>query len=202
MNWIKSFILGNIIWFLLTFLYGLTVGFLNIETTIFFDDPFLNNFLLYPVGIWLGFKITKTPFLLDKKKIDEENFNEQVDELNKGAEEEISKVKSNKDKNPIGNNLVPEKHLSVLAWTVACWRLTIENKTNKMMPEKNVAKFCRLFLSQEKKRKKIKDFNRADVRILKMLSLTCPISEVDKLIAKHGWNLEVSHEFEKEIGYK
>ena len=202
MNWIKSFILGNIIWFLLTFLYGLTVGFLNIETTIFFDDPFLNNFLLYPVGIWLGFKITKTPFLLDKKKIDMENFNKQMDELNKGAEEEISKVKSNKDKNPIGNNLVPEKHLSVLAWTVACWRLTIENKTNKMMLEKNVAKFCRLFLSQEKKRKKIKDFNRADVRILKMLSLTCPISEVDKLIAKHGWNLEVSHEFEKEIGYK
>ena len=202
MNWIKSFILGNIIWFLLTFLYGLIVGFLNIETTIFFDDPFLNNFLLYPVGIWLGFKITKTPFLLDKKKIDEENFNKQMDKLNKGAEEEISKVKSNKDKNPIGNNLVPEKHLSVLAWTVACWRLTIENKTNKMMLEKNVAKFCRLFLSQEKKRKKIKDFNRADVRILKMLSLTCPISEVDKLIAKHGWNLEVSHEFEKEIGYK
>ena len=65
-----------------------------------------------------------------------------------------------------------------------------------------MAKFCRLFLAQEKKRKKIKDFNRADVRMLKMLSTVCPLDETDKLISKHGWNLEVGHEFEKEIGYK
>ena len=139
---------------------------------------------------------------LNKEASKQELFNKQLDELTKGEEEEISKVKSNKSKNPIENNLVSEGHLSSLAWTVACWRLTIENKTDKMMPEKKVAKFCRLFLTQEKKRNKIKDFNRADVRILKILSLTCSINEVDKLISKHGWNLEVSNAFEKEIGYK
>ena len=86
--------------------------------------------------------------------------------------------------------------------TVASWRLTIENSTNKMMLEKKAVKFCRLFLAQEKKRKKIKDYNRADVRILYTLSLSCPLSDVDKLIAKNGWTLEIGHQFEKEIGYK
>jgi len=38
MKWIKAFILGNIIWFLITFVYSLIVGFLNIEKTIFFDE--------------------------------------------------------------------------------------------------------------------------------------------------------------------
>ena len=70
-----------------------------------------------------------------------------------------------------------------------------------MMLEKNAAKFCRLFLAQEKKRNKIKDFNRADVRILKMLSLACPLDDVDKLIKQNGWTLEVAKQFEDEIGY-
>ena len=202
MKWIKAFILGNIIWFLITFVYGLIVGFLNIEKTIFFDDPFLNNFLFYPVGIWLGFKITKTPFLLDKNINDEKIVNKQLDELTRGEEKELSKVKSNRDKNPIGNNLVPESHLSALAWTVACWRLTIEYGSKKEMAEAKVVKFCRLFLEQEKKRNKIKDFNRADVRILRMLSLACPLDDVDKLIKQNAWTLKVAKQFEDEIGYK
>ena len=78
----------------------------------------------------------------------------------------------------------------------------IENATNKMMKEKKAAKFCRLFLAQEKKRKKIKDYNRADVRLLYTLSISCSISTTDKLITKNGWTLEVGHQFEKEIGYK
>ena len=54
----------------------------------------------------------------------------------KDEEVEYSKVKSNKSKSPLENFLVPENHLRVLAWTVSCWRLTIENATNKMMQEK------------------------------------------------------------------
>jgi hypothetical protein len=119
-----------------------------------------------------------------------------------GIDEEIDKAKDNKSTNPLENQLVPESHLSVLAWTVASWRLTVENSTNKMMQENKVAKFCRLFLAQEKKREKIKDYNRADVRILYTRHLSCPLADVDKLIAKNGWTLEVGHQFEKEIGYK
>lgn len=137
-----------------------------------------------------------------KEKFNEKLFKKQMDEISKGEEEEFSKIKNNKGSSPIDNFLVPERHLSALSWTVACWRLNNENKTKKMMPEKNVAKFCRLFLVQEKKRKKIKDFNRADARILKLLSLACQLDEVDKLIIKNGWTYELGKAFEKEIDYK
>jgi hypothetical protein len=136
-----------------------------------------------------------------KEKFDEELFNKQMDEIDKAEEEEFSKVKDNKGGSLIDNSLVPEQHLSILAWTVACWRLTNENKTNKMMLEKDVAKFCRLFLDQEKKREKIKDFNRADVRWLKILSVSCPLKETDKLIIDKGWTYEIAKSFEKEIDY-
>ena len=203
MKWIKAFIIGNLIWFGLTVFYGFIIGIFNLNETAFFSSSsFFHNFILYPAGIWIGFKITKTPFLIIKKQADDKIFKKQMNKILKDEEVEYSKVKSNKSKSPLENFLVPENHLRVLAWTVSCWRLTIENATNKMMQEKKVAKFCRLFLAQEKKRKKIKDFNRADVRMLKMLSTVCPLDETDKLISKHGWNLEVGHEFEKEIGYK
>ena len=203
MKWIKAFIIGNLIWFGLTVFYGFIVGIFNLNETAFFSSSsFFHNFILYPAGIWIGFKITKTPFLINEKPADDKTFKKQMNKILKDEEVEYSKVKSNKSKSPLENFLVPENHLRVLAWTVSCWRLTIENATNKMMQEKKVAKFCRLFLAQEKKRKKIKDFNRADVRMLKMLSTVCPLDETDKLISKHGWNLEVGHEFEKEIGYK
>ena len=137
-----------------------------------------------------------------KEKFDEKLFHKQMEEVNKGVEEEFSKVKNNNGSSPIDNFIVPESHLSALSWTVACWRLTNENRTNKMMLEKDVAKFCRLFLVQEKKRKKIKDFNRADVYLLKMLSTACDLKITDKLIIKNGWTYEISKAFEKEIDYK
>jgi hypothetical protein len=136
-----------------------------------------------------------------KEKFDEKLFKKQIDEISKGEEEEFSKVKDSKGSSPIENFVVPEHHLGTLAWTVSCWRLTNENKTNKMMLEKDVAKFCRLFLAQEKKREKIKDFNRADVRMLKILSLSCDLKKTDKLIIDNGWTYELAKSFEKEIDY-
>ena len=189
-RWIKVFILGVIIWFLLTLLYGFTIAILDLNTA----GSFENNFILLPVGIWLGYKIIK--YREDKLFKDYANISQE------GVDEEIDKAKDNKSTNPVENQLVPDQHLGILSWTVASWRLTIENSTNKMMLEKKAVKFCRLFLAQEKKREKIKDYNRADVRILYTLSLACPLNEVDKLIAKNGWTLEVGHQFEKEIGYK
>jgi len=205
-KWIKAFALGVVIWLLLTIVYGFIIGILDLDKTEFFlNNSLLNNFILFPVGIWLGFKITKTPFIgiskTNNKALDENLFKKQMDKVLKEEEEEFSKAKSNKSGSPLENFLVPERHLGILAWTVACWRQTIENATNKMMQEKKVAKFCRLFLAQEKKRKKIKDYNSADVRILKMLSLSCSLDKVDKLIAKNGWTLEVGKSFEKEIEY-
>jgi len=200
-KWIKALALGVVIWLLLTIVYGFIVGILDLDKTEFFlNNSLLNNFILLPVGIWLGFKIIKHKD--NKTYRDDKTYKKFLAKTSKGVDEEISKAKDNKSTNPIENNLVPEKHLSVLSWTVACWRLTVENSTNKMMQENKAVKFCRLFLAQEKKRKKIKDYNRADVRIIYTLSLSCPLNEVDKLIAKHGWTLEVGHQFEKEIGYK
>ena len=195
-KWIKIFVLGVFVWFLLTFLYGFTIGILDLDTA----GSFENNLILLPVGIFLGFKIIE--YKDNRSSKDDKSYKDLIDKTSKGVEEELSKAKSNKSANPIENQLVPDQHLSILSWTVASWRLTIENSTNKMMLEKKAVKFCRLFLAQEKKRKKIKDYNRADVRILYTLSLSCPLADVDKLIAKNGWTLEIGHQFEKEIGYK
>jgi len=193
-KWIKVLALGVVIWFLLTVIYGFIVGILDLDQTEFFlNNSLLNNFILFPVGIWLGFKIIK--YREDKW------FKDYANKEQKGVHEEICKAKDNKGDSFIDNQLVPDQHLSMLSWTVASWRLTVENATNKKMIEKKAAKFCRLFLDQEKKRKKIKDYNRADVRLLYTLHLSCPLVEVDKLIAKNGWTLEVGHQFEKEIGY-
>ena len=191
---IKAFVIGIVIWFLLTVVYGFIVGILDLDKTEFFlNNSLLNNFILLPVGIWLGFKIIK--YREDKWFKDYANKNQE------GVHEEICRAKDNKGDSFVDNQLVADQHLSMLSWTVASWRLTIENSTNKMMLEKKAVKFCRLFLAQEKKRKKIKDYNRADVRILYTLSLSCPLADVDKLIAKNGWTLEIGHQFEKEIGY-
>ena len=198
---IKAFVIGIVIWFLLTVVYGFIVGILDLDKTEFFlNNSLLNNFILLPVGIWLGFKIIKHKD--NKTYRDDKTYKKFLAKTSKGVDEEISKAKDNKGTNPIDNQLVPDQHLSMLSWTVASWRLTVENSTNKMMQENKAVKFCRLFLAQEKKRKKINDYNRADVRILYTLSLSCPLADVDKLIAKNGWTLEVGNQFEKEIGYK
>ena len=189
-RWIKVFILGVIIWFLLTLLYGFTIAILDLNTA----GSFENNFILLPVGIWLGYKIIK--YREDKLFKDYANISQE------GVDEEIDKAKDNKSTNPVENQLVPDQHLGMLAWTVASWRLTVVTVTKKELLEKKVVKFCRLFLAQEKKRKKIKDYNRADVRLLYTISIVCSISTTEKLIAKNGWTYKVGKAFEKEIGYR
>ena len=203
-KWFKAFILGIIIWYVLTIVYGTFVGVLDLDELSFFNsNSNLHNFILYPFAVWLSFKITKTSFWgnsKDKKK--KQLFDKQMEEISKGEEEEFSKVKDNNSDSLVENQLVSDLHISSMAWTAACWRLTIENKTNKMMLEKKVVKFCRLFLEQEKKRNHIKDYNRADVRILKIAIFGCSLDEVDKLIVKNAFTYEVAKAFENEIGYK
>ena len=146
-KWIKVFALGVVIWFLLTIIYGFIVEILDLDQIEFFlNNSLLNNFILLPVGIWLGFKIIE--YKEDKRLKDYANKNQE------GVHEEICKAKDNKGDSFVDNQLVPDQHLSALSWTVSCWRLMIENATNKMMKEKKAAKFCRLFLAQEKKKKK------------------------------------------------
>lgn len=130
---------------------------------------------------------------MKKKKIDP-----YIEKMHEGVDEELSKAKSNNSKSPIENNLVDERHISLMGWTVACWMLTTEKKEDLAL--KNVVKFCRLFLEQEKKRNYIKDYNRADVQLLKICSLACDIKNVEKLI-KEKWTYKSAKDFEKEIGY-
>ena len=203
-KWFKAFILGIIIWYVLTIVYGTFVGVLDLNELSFFNsNSNLHNFILYPFAVWLSFKITKTSFWGNSKdKEKKQLFDKQMEEISKGEEEEFSKVKDNNSDSPVENQLVSDLHIGSMAWTAACWRLTIENKTNKMMLEKKVVKFCRLFLEQEKKRNHIKDYNRADVRILKIAIFGCSLDEVDKLIVKNAFTYEVAKAFENEIGYK
>ena len=203
-KWFKAFILGIIIWYVLTIVYGTFVGVLDLDELSFFNsNSNLHNFILYPFAVWLSFKITKTSFWGNSKdKEKKQLFDKQMEEISKGEEEEFSKVKDNNSDSPVENQLVSDLHIGSMAWTAACWRLTIENKTNKMMLEKKVVKFCRLFLEQEKKRNHIKDYNRADVRILKIAIFGCSLDEVDKLIVKNAFTYEVAKAFENEIGYK
>ena len=82
--------------------------------------------------LWLGFKIIE--YREDKWFKDYANKNQE------GVHEEICKAKNNKGDSFVDNQLVPDQHLSALSWTVSCWRLMIENATNKMMKEKKDAR--------------------------------------------------------------
>ena len=57
------------LWFLLTFILGLIMGSMGLGALDHFKEySFTYNIILYPIGMWLGFKITKTPFFPTKKK--------------------------------------------------------------------------------------------------------------------------------------
>ena len=121
----------------------------------------------------------------------------------KDAEDEYEKIKKNKGE-ILKNPLVPEFHLQELSWTVATWLLVKEDAEKKMVSPKNVVKFIRLFLEQEKKGKFIKDFNRSDARILFTSTYLIEIKTVEELLKKNNyqWTYKAGKDFEKSIGYK
>jgi len=62
-KWIKAFVLGVIFWYILTVILGFVISLLFKDLSFFKSNSNLMNFILYPVGMWLGFEITKTSFL-------------------------------------------------------------------------------------------------------------------------------------------
>ena len=62
-KWIRAFVLGVIFWYVLTVFLGFIIGLLFKDLSFFKSNSNLMNFILFPVGMWLGFKITKTSFL-------------------------------------------------------------------------------------------------------------------------------------------
>lgn len=66
-KWIRAFVLGVSFWYILTVILGFTIGPLFKDLNFFKSNSNLMNFILLPVGMWLGFKITKTSFLGSKK---------------------------------------------------------------------------------------------------------------------------------------
>tara|TARA_Y100000031_G_C8145531_1_gene349761 strand:- start:51 stop:326 length:276 start_codon:yes stop_codon:yes gene_type:complete len=69
MKWVLSFLLGCALWYILTIIFGFIIGFMGLGYLDHFkENSFFYNIFLYPIGIWLGFKITKTPFFPTKKK--------------------------------------------------------------------------------------------------------------------------------------
>jgi len=60
MRWIGAFIVGNLLWIGITFVAGI----IFINTAFEHRSSWSNfyNLIFYPLGVWLGFKITKTPF--------------------------------------------------------------------------------------------------------------------------------------------
>ena len=64
MRWIGSMILGIVLWYVLTlilgFVMGLVMGFERLDHVMKYSIYY--ELVLYPVGVWLAFKMTKTPF--------------------------------------------------------------------------------------------------------------------------------------------
>jgi hypothetical protein len=133
----------------------------------------------------------------------DKKFIESIKKLQEGEEEEFAKVKSNESKSLLGNNLVPEKILSLLSWTVSFWMSSIENNEIKtsMLPTKKLVKFCRLILEQGKNEGYLKDYNRADVRILKMLALANSSKASEIWGKEQGLDYQSLKKYEKKIGY-
>ena len=134
--------------------------------------------------------------------ITKEEFKEMVRKNQEGEDKELLNVKDNSG-GPLENFLNSEKNLSTLAYSVACWARVIEiiELKNEMIPSKDVVRFCRLFLEYQKKRNHIKDYNRADVRVMKMLVLSIGISDIEGAIKENNLHYPSMKEFEKEIGY-
>ena len=65
MRWVGAFILGNVLWFVITIIAGILFAISGMEYLSSWSGIY--NFALYPLGLWLGFKITKTPILPIKK---------------------------------------------------------------------------------------------------------------------------------------
>ena len=133
----------------------------------------------------------------------DKKFLDSLKKLQEGEEEEFAKVKSNESKSLLENNLVPENILSALSWTASFWMNSIENNEIKtsMMPTKKLVKFCRLVLEQGKNDGYLKDYNRADVRILKMLALANSPKASEVWGKEQGWDYQSLKKYEKKIGY-
>ena len=133
----------------------------------------------------------------------DKKFLNSLKKLQEGEEEEFAKVKSNESKSLLENNLVPENILSALSWTASFWMNSIENNEIKtsMMPTKKLVKFCRLVLEQGKNDGYLKDYNRADVRILKMLALANSPKASEVWAKEQGWDYQSLKKYEKKIGY-
>ena len=70
MRWVLTLILGAFFWYILTFLLGFVAAKLDLSnSSIFKNYSNIFNFLLYPLGVWIAFKITKTPFFSFKQKL-------------------------------------------------------------------------------------------------------------------------------------
>ena len=92
MRWVGSFLLGVFLWYVLTFILGFVV---RITGLVEYYNPELSNlynFVLFPMGLWLGFKITKTRFFGSSKKDLDKKRKEKVFEL-KGNKEQLELLK-------------------------------------------------------------------------------------------------------------
>lgn len=133
----------------------------------------------------------------------EKKFLESLKKLQEGEEEELAKVKNNNSEFLLENQLVTDTILSLLSWTVSFWMSSIEDNEIKtsMMPTKKLVKFCRLVLEQGKNEGYLKDYNRADVRILKMLALSNSPKASEIWGKEQGLDYQALKKYEKKIGY-
>ena len=134
--------------------------------------------------------------------ITKEEFKEWIRKQQEGEEKELSKVKDNSG-SPVENFLNSDEILSQLSFKIACWARVIEitELKNEIIPPKDLVRFCRLFLEHQKKIKNIKDYNRADVRVMKMLVLSISISDVEEAIRENDITYPSMKKYEGMIGY-
>lgn len=79
MRWIGAFVLGNVLWFVITFVAGILLSVTGFEYLSSWSDFY--NLVFYPLGLWLGFKISKTPFLGSKLQSQEQEPENEKEEM-------------------------------------------------------------------------------------------------------------------------
>jgi hypothetical protein len=146
MKWLKAFFLGLIFWIILTIVYGFLVSILEFTGTYILDFQLpvifksnysiFNNFILLPIGMWLSFKITKTPFLDTQKDIPITKLQNEliVNEL-RGTIKDVYKLNKN-DRERVATNVMNQMLIYVSE---------IEGLTK---PSKKVDEICKRQMSE------------------------------------------------------
>ena len=146
MKWLFALIVGIMIWYIITFLQGVIIGFIGISKyPIFTEYSNFWNLWLYPLGTYLGFKLCKTPFF-NLRSQDNKNPSRDINQHPNEFFQSLETIsKKNLYKNMIETqvkNLTPNKILTAIEFEVS--QFPLDSKMNEEYHEiylRNIDKY-------------------------------------------------------------